>query len=286
MAESERRSRARDDDELADEGAVEGKGIVEGEAAVEGEGGEEEEEEGELEEGEEVVVDVSGRRPTRRRAERIAKAQEVRRRRNLRRAAIAVLIASVIVLASLLAYVYWPEKPTTVTVTTSTGTFEVEWSGKSNPIVSMATTMGTIRLEIFMDKTPQTAGNFKHLVEKGFYNGLLFHRVIADFMIQGGDPSGDGTGGPGYTINFEQSAGELKHVRGTLAMARSTDKNSAGSQFYICVTPQTTLDGQYAVFGKVVSGMDVVDSISTVATDTNDKPYTNIQMTDVHMASD
>ena len=248
----------------------------EGEGAVEEE---EEDVEGDEEEGSPASRE---RRPTKRRAERIAKAQEVRRRRNLRKTAIAVLIVSIIVLASLLAYIYWPEKPTTVTVVKTDGTnFKVEWSGKSNPHVVMATTMGTIELEIFMDKCPQTAGNFKHLVEKGFFDGLLFHRVIADFMIQGGDPSGDGSGGPGYTINFEESAGTLKHLRGSLSMARSTEKNSAGSQFFICVKPQTTLDGQYAVFGKVVSGMGVVDSISTVATDTNDKPYTNVQMTTV-----
>jgi len=223
------------------------------------------------------------RRPTKRRAERIAKAQEQRRRRNLRRTAIAVLIVSIIVLASMLAYVYWPEKPTTVTVKTSKDEFVVEWSGRSNPVVVMVTTMGTIELELFMDKCPQTAGNFKHLVDKGFYNGLQFHRVISDFMIQGGDPSGDGTGGPGYTIDFEASAGTLKHLRGTLAMARSTEKNSAGSQFYICVQPQTNLDTQYAVFGKVVKGMDVVDNIDAVSTDTNDKPYQTIMMTSVHI---
>jgi len=243
----------------------------------------------EEDEGDEVEVSLAtrARGPTRRRAERIAKAQEVRRRRNLRKAAIAVLIVSIIVLASVLAYVYWPEKPATVTVVTSTGEFKVEWSGESNPIVVMATSMGTIELEIFMDKTPQTAGNFKHLVDEGFYNGLLFHRVIAGFMIQGGDPSGDGTGGPGYTINFEESAGTLKNLRGSLSMARSTEKNSAGSQFFICVAPQTSLDGEYAVFGKVVSGMGVVDSISNVATDSQtDRPYTNIQMTDVHVKGD
>jgi peptidyl-prolyl cis-trans isomerase B (cyclophilin B) len=274
MADGGRRAKGSDGEERVEEGAVD-----------------EEEEDGagdadEADEGDEDASASRERRPTRRRAERIAKAQEVRRRRNLKKAAIAVLIVSIIILASMLAYVYWPKKPETATVTvkTSTGEFPVTWSGKSNPVVVMATTMGTIELEIFMDKTPQTAGNFKHLVDKGFYDGLLFHRVIADFMIQGGDPSGDGSGGPGYSIDFETSAGQLNHLRGSISMARSTEKNSAGSQFFICVAPQTTLDGQYAVFGKVVKGMDVVDSISAVATNPdNDKPYTNIQMTDVHI---
>jgi peptidyl-prolyl cis-trans isomerase B (cyclophilin B) len=118
---------------------------------------------------------------------------------------------------------------------------------------------GEIRLEFFPEDAPKTVENFVTLAKKGFYNGLNFHRVVPDFVVQGGCPKGNGTGGPGYTIKAEFN--KQKHVRGTLAMARSQDPDSAGSQFYICYGNTPHLDGQYTVFGKVVSGMELVDRI-------------------------
>ena len=118
---------------------------------------------------------------------------------------------------------------------------------------------GEIRLEFFPEDAPKTVENFVTLAKKGFYNGLNFHRVVADFVVQGGCPKGNGTGGPGYTVKAEFN--KQKHVRGTLAMARSQDPDSAGSQFYICYGNTPHLDGQYTVFGKVVSGMELVDRI-------------------------
>jgi cyclophilin family peptidyl-prolyl cis-trans isomerase len=119
---------------------------------------------------------------------------------------------------------------------------------------------GKFVIELNLEKAPKTAGNFIKLAKKGFYNGLTFHRVVPDFVVQGGDPNGNGTGGPGYTIPFEETG--LKHDDGAVAMARrGDDKNSAGSQFYICLGPQHQLDGEYAVFGKVIQGMDVVRKI-------------------------
>jgi peptidyl-prolyl cis-trans isomerase B (cyclophilin B) len=118
---------------------------------------------------------------------------------------------------------------------------------------------GVIKIEFFGDDAPKTVENFVTLAKKGFYNGLVFHRVIPGFMAQGGDPKGDGTGGPGYTIKDEFN--KQKHVRGAVAMARTSAPNSSGSQFYICFEPQPHLDGGYVVFGKVVSGMNIVDNI-------------------------
>ncbi|PYN32046.1 MAG: peptidylprolyl isomerase [Candidatus Rokuibacteriota bacterium] len=118
---------------------------------------------------------------------------------------------------------------------------------------------GEIRLEFFPEDAPKTVENFVTLTKKGFYNGLNFHRVVPDFVVQGGCPKGNGTGGPGYTIKAEFN--KQKHVRGTLAMARSQHPDSAGSQFYICYGNTPHLDGQYTVFGKVVSGMELVDRI-------------------------
>ncbi len=118
---------------------------------------------------------------------------------------------------------------------------------------------GEITIEFFPEDAPKTVENFVTLAKKGFYNGLTFHRVEPGFVVQGGDPKGNGTGGPGYTIKDEFN--KQKHVRGALAMARTQAPNSAGSQFYITLAPAHFLDGQYTVFGKVVSGMDVVDRI-------------------------
>ena len=118
---------------------------------------------------------------------------------------------------------------------------------------------GEIRLEFFPEDAPKTVENFVTLAKKGFYNGLNFHRVVPDFVVQGGCPKGNGTGGPGYTVKAEFN--KQKHVRGTLSMARSQHPDSAGSQFYICYGNTPHLDGQYTVFGKVVSGMEHVDRI-------------------------
>jgi peptidyl-prolyl cis-trans isomerase B (cyclophilin B) len=116
-----------------------------------------------------------------------------------------------------------------------------------------------IRLEFYPADAPKTVENFLALAKKGFYNNLTFHRVVPDFVVQGGCPKGDGTGGPGHTVPAEFN--KQKHLRGTVAMARSQDPNSAGSQFYICYGPTPHLDGSYTVFGKVTSGMEHVDRI-------------------------
>jgi len=118
---------------------------------------------------------------------------------------------------------------------------------------------GEIRIELFPEDAPKTVESFVALSKKGFYNGLTFHRVIQGFMAQGGDPKGDGTGGPGYSLKAEFN--KRKHVRGTVAMARAAPRDSAGSQFYICFAPAPHLDGQYTVFGQVAKGLEVVDRI-------------------------
>ena len=136
---------------------------------------------------------------------------------------------------------------------------------------------GTIKAEIYPSKASNTVNNFISLANSGFYNGLTFHRIIDGFMIQGGDPEGNGTGGPGYSIAGEFSSNgyeenDLKHIDGVLSMARARSNDSAGSQFFIMVGEFNNLDGQYAAFGKVLSGLDIVKNISKVATDNNDKP--------------
>ena len=118
---------------------------------------------------------------------------------------------------------------------------------------------GIIKIEFFPDDAPETVKNFITLAKKGFYDGLAFHRVEPGFVVQGGDPKGDGTGGPGYKIKAEFN--KQQHVRGVVAMARSQDPDSAGSQFYITLAPAHFLDGKYTVFGKVTSGMNIVDNI-------------------------
>lgn len=133
-----------------------------------------------------------------------------------------------------------------------------------------------IKIELYPDIAPISCENFEKLVKKGFYDGLTFHRVIPGFMIQGGCPKGNGTGGPGWNIKGEFSANgiknDLKHTRGVLSMARAMDPNSAGSQFFIMHDDAPHLDGQYAAFGKVVEGMEVVDEIAETATDFRDMP--------------
>ncbi|KYH29588.1 MULTISPECIES: peptidylprolyl isomerase [Clostridium] len=147
-----------------------------------------------------------------------------------------------------------------------------------NPIVTIKMKNGDIiKAELYPDIAPNTVNNFISLVKKGFYNGLIFHRVIPGFMIQGGDPKGTGVGGPGYSIKgeftFNGFKNDLKHTRGVLSMARTMDPNSAGSQFFIMVEAAPHLDGQYASFGKVIEGMEAVDKIVNTKTDYRDKPY-------------
>jgi len=125
--------------------------------------------------------------------------------------------------------------------------------------IRITTKHGDMVLELYADTAPNTVANFKALTGKGFYDGLTFHRVIAGFMAQGGDPDGTGMGGPGYKVKAEFN--DRHHERGTLAMARSQDKDSAGSQFYICFAPTPHLDGQYTIFGKITEGLDVLDQI-------------------------
>lgn len=133
-----------------------------------------------------------------------------------------------------------------------------------------------MELELYPDIAPNTVHNFVSLARKGFYDGLTFHRVIPGFMIQGGDPDGVGTGGPGYTIKGEfkanNFANDLRHSRGVLSMARTNDPNSAGSQFFIMVADSPHLDGSYAAFGKVTGGLEELDRIVSVDRDANDKP--------------
>lgn len=129
---------------------------------------------------------------------------------------------------------------------------------QKNPHVIMETDKGTMKIELFEQDAPGTVQNFITLIEKGFYDGLTFHRVIDDFMIQGGCPSGTGTGGPGYTIKCEINPN--KHLRGSLSMAHA-GKDTGGSQFFICHSPQPHLDGVHTVFGRVIEGLDIVDAI-------------------------
>ena len=146
-----------------------------------------------------------------------------------------------------------------------------------NPIVTFTMADGgVIKAELYPEIAPNTVKNFVSLVSKGYYDGLIFHRVIKGFMIQGGCPEGTGMGGPGYSIKGEFSGNgftnDLKHTKGVLSMARSMMPNSAGSQFFIMHETSPHLDGQYAAFGKVTEGLDVVDKIASVKTDYSDRP--------------
>ena len=153
-----------------------------------------------------------------------------------------------------------------------------------NPIITI--TMedgGVMKAELYPEYAPNTVNNFLSLAASGFYNGLIFHRVIPGFMIQGGDPEGTGMGGPGYSIKGEFrrngfKANTLKHTAGVLSMARAMNPNSAGSQFFIMHKTSPHLDGEYAAFGKVTEGLDVIDAIANVRTDFRDKPLSPIVM--------
>jgi peptidyl-prolyl cis-trans isomerase B (cyclophilin B) len=150
------------------------------------------------------------------------------------------------------------------------------------------TAYGTMKIELYNRDAPRNVANVTRLAESGFYNGLTFHRLIPGFMIQGGDPNGDGTGGPGYTVPAEI---ERKHERGSMAMARQGDnvnpkKRSSGSQFYICFAPTPQLDGQYTVIGRLVEGWEVLDSLERTETGANDRPLTPIVMEQVFVTAD
>lgn len=158
----------------------------------------------------------------------------------------------------------------------------------ANPIVTITMENGDImKAELYPETAPNTVNNFISLIKEGFYNGLTFHRVIPGFMIQGGCPLGNGTGGPGYSIKgeFAQNGfkNDLAHKEGVLSMARAMHPDSAGSQFFIMHKDAPHLDGQYAAFGKVVAGMEVVDKIASVRTDWNDKPTTPVKMKTVEL---
>jgi len=147
----------------------------------------------------------------------------------------------------------------------------------ANHTVTIETNHGTITAEIFSDAAPKTAGNFIDLVNKGYYDGIIFHRVIEGFMLQGGDPTGTGTGGPGYTIPDEFGEGLAHTEPGVFSMANS-GPNSGGSQFFITLAATPWLDGKHAIFGKVTSGMDIVQSIGKTPTGMQDRPVEDVVM--------
>ena len=174
------------------------------------------------------------------------------------------------------------EEVTTATTAAATSADAVDPSTveKMNATITVRD-MGDIRLELYPSKAPQTVANFAELARKDFYNGLIFHRVIEGFMIQGGDPTGTGTGGPGYAIKGEFAENgfenDIAHERGVISMARkSKPMDSAGSQFFIMHQDAAHLDGLYAAFGKVTSGMDIVDKIAMTETNSSDKPLEDI----------
>ena len=147
----------------------------------------------------------------------------------------------------------------------------------ANPVVTIKMENGKkMKIELYPEVAPITVSNFVSLAKKGFYDGIIFHRVIKGFMIQGGDPNGRGDGGPGYSIKGEFNSNgfknDLKHTRGVISMARTMDPNSAGSQFFIMHKDAPHLDGEYAAFGKVIEGIEVVDEIARVRTDFSDRP--------------
>ena len=163
--------------------------------------------------------------------------------------------------------------PATTQATTPAGTVSMTPSAESQKQVQLETNMGNITIALAADM-PITAGNFESLVKKGYYDGVIFHRVINGFMIQGGDPTGTGRGGPGYVITDEFTKSN-RNNRGTISMANA-GPNTGGSQFFINLVNNNFLDAKHPVFGTVVEGMDVVDKIAHVKTDANDRPVTNV----------
>jgi peptidyl-prolyl cis-trans isomerase B (cyclophilin B) len=169
-----------------------------------------------------------------------------------------------------------PAKPATSPVVKPTAVSKEELAKYEKVRATITTRLGKIVLRFFPDLAPIHVKNFVTLAESGFYSGTTFHRVIPGFMIQGGDPKGNGTGGPGYTIPAEFS--DRKHLAGILSMARTNNPDSAGSQFFIVVAPAPSLDGKYSVFGEVVEGLDVVNRIVAVPRNRRDKPIEPVTM--------
>jgi len=154
---------------------------------------------------------------------------------------------------------------------------EVEETSMAGNFVLLETTMGNMKLRLYEDKAPLTSKNFKDLVQKGFYDGTIFHRVIKNFMIQGGDPTGTGTGGPGYEIKDEFGPGLKHNKKGILSMANA-GPNTGGSQFFITLVPTPWLDGKHAIFGEVVEGIDVLEKIGNTPTRPGDRPVTEVKI--------
>ncbi|SHH50072.1 peptidylprolyl isomerase [Clostridium grantii] len=158
----------------------------------------------------------------------------------------------------------------------------LEFNGPKPIVTIILNDDSQMTLELYPEIAPNTVNNFISLINKKYYDGIIFHRVIEGFMIQGGDPTGTGTGGPGYSIDGEFSSNkfqnDLKHTRGVISMARSGDPNSAGSQFFIMHEDYPSLDGEYAAFGKLIEGFEVLDRIATVEKDSKDKPIEDIVM--------
>lgn len=152
----------------------------------------------------------------------------------------------------------------------------------ANRIARFETNLGQFDVELLEEQAPVTTGNFIDLIEKEFYDGVIFHRVITDFMIQGGDPTGTGRGGPGYTIDDEFAPGLSHTGEGILSMANS-GPNSGGSQFFICLAATPWLDGKHAIFGKVVAGIDVIRAIGTTPTGPGDQPLEEVKMSQVRL---
>lgn len=172
-------------------------------------------------------------------------------------------------------------KTTSMTSKTYTKPFDMQLKDGVDYKVVLQTSLGNITIDLFEKESPKTVNNFVSLAKDGFYDGLTFHRIIKDFMIQGGDPSGDGTGGPGY--KFEDEFNTKKLVKGSLAMANA-GPNTNGSQFFIVTTESTPwLDGRHTNFGQVTEGMDIIDKISLVATGNNDKPVTPVTIDKVEV---
>jgi peptidyl-prolyl cis-trans isomerase A (cyclophilin A) len=164
-----------------------------------------------------------------------------------------------------------------------TGDITAKGDSMKNRIAIFNTSMGSFKVELYDGKAPLTAGNFADLAGRGFYNGLTFHRVMDGFMIQGGDPNGDGTGGPGYAIKDEFGPGLRHSSEGILSMANA-GPNTGGSQFFITLAPTPWLDGKHAIFGKVVEGMDVVRKIGKVQTGPGDRPIQPVTINSITLA--
>lgn len=166
--------------------------------------------------------------------------------------------------------------------------YQLKEIGAGDILATFKTNMGDIKVKLFPEEAPKTVENFVTHATNGYYNGLIFHRVIKDFMIQGGDPTGTGAGGPDYSIGGEFANNgftnnTLSHKKGVISMARTNDPDSAGSQFFIMSADGEYLDGQYAAFGEVTSGQEVVDQIQVVDTDANDKPINDVVIESVRV---